>query len=268
MQWLNNNHQYKQKIENNLYAFIDIHDKKRYNMILKTKNDILDWLKNYDRCYNRNDENKAKMDYQIIDMYDNNQEILLKSFIEKYRLPENYFEILKSKEHRFIINIHREFDISSNALTYIPIKIFNVNGSFQCSHNELTLFHNFPDFIIGYLDCSNNRLKSLKDCPISITGDFDCSYNQLNSLEYFPKFIKREIYFNNNLLLLKYRNESNDIYIKNMLDDYFFNQRKFSFWHKLHLETKSIQENNEIINRLDLDNTFNEVLFQIKVKKV
>ncbi len=240
-------------------------------MILQTKEQIEIWLKRYDHNYHIND-------YELIDITTYDNQYLLKEKIKNNHLNDNYIDNIIKDGHQYIVN-SSNIDISNNNLKEIPFQFYKIDGTFNCSNNFLISLRNCPEFIertficeynqlisligcpqyVGHsFYCSNNQLKSLKKCPISITGDFDCSKNQLTSLEYFPDIVTQGVYLVNNLKLLKYKSQSNNLHIQNMSDNNFLNQRDFQFWQQFHLEEKIMKENSKIIDDFKLNDIIKE----------
>ncbi len=246
-------------------------------MILKTKNEIFNWLKKYDAEYENNIKNNT---YELIDLHDDMNQALFNEMMKKDNLSSDYFEKLKSEGHQYIINVKGYIDICNQKLEIIPLQFYHVDGSFNCANNQLISLKGCPILVSGnfycYVNqltslkycppsvgktfsCDHNQLTSLRDCPQSIVGDFSCShnqlaslqygpqeiygnfvceYNQIMSLEYFPEIIHGHIYLANNQKLLKYKKESHDKHIQNMSNEDFLNQRAFSFWKLFYLKEK------------------------------
>ncbi len=227
-------------------------------MILQTKNDILEWLKQHDKEFN-------PFAYEIIYLNDlldiKKSDITLEDIIN-----------LKSEGHQFIFNYKGDMNISDSSINEIPFKIHHVSGSFNCGFNQLSSLRNGPDmvnetfycaynqlttlqyapkFIKGSFNCSSNKITNLQYCPAIIDGYFICVDNMLNSLEFFPEIVKRDVLFMNNSGLIKYL-EKNDI-----LEIDFFKQKTFNFWHQLHVIDKIERENSLIHQELESIN-FNE----------
>ncbi len=258
-------------------------------MILKTKDEILHWLKKNDRNYK---ENMKKNAYEFIDIYDMTNQSLLNELIKEDR----FFEILKTQGHQYIVNVKDSSNLYNKKLIEIPFQFYHIKGTFNCSDNQIislkgcprfvhkNFFCNYnqlisleycPQFIQGYFNCSNNQIKSLDYTPDSfnginismnkivslkgirmISGDLRAHYNEIESLEYFPEFINGDIFLQNNQKLLKYKNQS----CEKMTDDDFFKNKKFLFWYQFHLEEKARQENKKIIENLNTSyKTENEV---------
>ncbi len=243
----------------------------KINMILKTKDEILNWLKKYDGQYKKNIETNC---YELIDIHDHINQALFNEMISKDNLPNDYFEKLKSEGHQYIINVKNRVDISYKELKEIPFQFYHVDGIFSCSHNQLTSLKGCPQYVGNGFSCNYNQLTSLKGCPQYvgniffcdnnqltsleygpqvIEGYFYCQYNHLTSLEYFPEIVKQGFYLDFNTQLLKYKNQSNEPSIQNMSDDEFLTQRNFSFWHPFYLQEKINKENQKIIANLELN---------------
>ncbi len=216
-------------------------------MILITKDEILNWLKKYAHCFQQNMEKNA---YDFINIHDLMNQSLLNELIKKDNLPLDYFEKLKSEGDHYIVNVKDSINISYKKLEIIPIQFYHVSGDFYCGNNQLKSLKGCPQSIGGHFYCSNNQLKSLEHCPQSINKNFFCFTNKLTSLEYFPEKINGDSYFDGNKKLLKYKNESSDIYIKEMSDDEFLHQKYFQFWQQFHLIEKIFRENNQILDDL------------------
>ncbi len=77
-------------------------------MILKTKEEILNWLENYDRNYKENIK------------------------------TNDYFEKLKSEGYQYIINVKNRADISYKKLEIIPIQFYQISKHFDCYSHKLT----------------------------------------------------------------------------------------------------------------------------------
>ncbi len=167
-------------------------------MILKTKDEILNWLKKYDGDFEKNIQNNA---YEFIDMHDIMNSSLLKELIKKDNLALDYFEELKSEGHQYIVNVNGNCNIYFGSLEKILIQFYHVDGFFACSHNRLTSLKGFPQYVGGDFYCSHNRLTSLEYGPQSVGGEFSCSHNQLTSLEYCPKSIGGNFYCEDNQLI-------------------------------------------------------------------
>ncbi len=276
----------------------------RFNMTLKTKIEILNWLEKNDSEYKDNIRNNT---YEFIDIHDDMNKALLEEMIKKDNLIEDFFENLKKEGHHYIVNVKGNIDISSNKLEIIPIQFYHVTGDFycagnnltslkgcphdvgdifNCSYNQLTSLDYCPKIIGRNFFCHNNRLISLKYCPESIHGDFYCCMNQLVSLEYCPQLIKGNFDCENNILqslayfpqnvygkifleynetLLKYKNQSHVEYIREMSDYIFFRQENFSFWYQLHLEDKIKIEHIHLLKNLEIPQIINN---NKKIKKV
>ncbi len=297
--------------------------------LLKTKNEILNWLEKNDSEYKDNIRNNT---YEFIDIHDDMNQALLEEMIKKDNLIEDFFENLKSEGHQYILNVKGSVDIYVQQLKEIPIQFYHVvgysycsdnllkslkgspqsigksfsclnnhltsleycpqsiGGDFDCSYNKISSLEYFPQLISGNFDCSYNylrtltycpkkiegnftfsynQLKTLKDCPYYIGGKFWCDHNQLKTLDYFPEYIGSFVLLHNNHELELYKNQSNDLNIKNMSEEAFLSNKKYSFWYYFHLQEKIKQENNKIIEDLDLkDNIEKNKLILIRSKKV
>ncbi len=159
-------------------------------------------------------ENIDKNAYELIHIHDINNKALFNEMIKKDSLPDDYFD---------------------------------------CSSNYLESLKGSPQYVGGDFYCDYNQLMSLKGSPQHINGHFFCHHNQLTSLEYFPEKINVNIFLNNNEKLFKYKNQSDDIYIQNMSDNYFLSQENFLFWKQFHLQEKAIKENIKILDDLKLN---------------
>ncbi len=234
--------------------------------VLKEKNQIFKWLKNYDRNYK---ENIKKNAYELINIHDHINQTLFNEMISKDNLPNDYFEKLKLEGHQYIINSKTDIGLSNKKLEIIPVQFYHVVGQFDCSVNQLTSLKGCPQIVGGHFVCYKNQLTSLEYGPQVIKDYFYCQYNHLTSLEYFPEIVTKGVYLYLNTQLLKYKNQSNDPNIPNMSDDEFLDQRNFSFWKQFHLIEKANKENKKILDDLFLDeNQANEVSTKKKVKKV
>ncbi len=248
-------------------------------MILKTKDEILNWLKKYDREYKTNMENNA---YEFIDLHDINNKALFNEMIKKDSLPDDYFENLRTNEHQYIVNVKGNVNLSKKKLKEISIQFYHVDGYFDCSsnyleslkgspqyvgrdfycaYNQLTSLKGCPQSISGDFYCAYNQLTSLKGCPQSISGNFYCDYNQLTSLEYFPTSLNGIVFIKNNTGLLKYKNE-------NISDEKFFDNQEYDFWYQIHLQEKAIKENQKIFDNLNLQNIIDDNQIKIQKKKL
>ncbi len=255
-------------------------------MILKTKVEILNWLKKYDGQYKKNIETNC---YELIDIHDIVNQSLLEKMIQQEHLPLDYFESLKNEGHQYIVNANGSINISNEELQEIPIQFYHVEGNFDCSHNQLISLKGCPQYIGGSFYCHNNQIISLKYCPSSVYGDFDCSSNQiksleycphfvegnffchknkLTSLEYFPEFIKGFVFLDNNRQLLKYKKDTNDINILKLSDDKFLKIGDFKFWQQFHLEEKANKEYEKIMHNLNLHEQKENSNFYYKRKKL
>ncbi len=212
-------------------------------MILKTKYEILNWLKKYDKEYEKNIKNNA---YELIDIHDDINKSLLNSIIEKDKLSLDYFENLKKEDHQYIINVKGNIHLSNKKLEKIPIQFYHVDN---------------------YFDCSSNYLESLKGSPQYVGDYFSCANNKLKSLEYFPEKVNALIFLEKNQKLLKYKKQSIHSQIQNMSDKDFFNQKSFEFWQQFHLQEKIIKENKAIIHDLNL-NKIDHDINKYKIKKI
>ncbi len=166
-------------------------------MILKTKNEILNWLEKYNRDYQNNIDKNA---YELIDIHDHINQALFNEMISKDNLPNDYFEKLKLQDHQYILNIKGNINISFKKLKEIPFQFYHIEGSFDCAHNELTSLKGSPQSVESDFDCSSNELKVLKGCTQFINGSFYCGNNQLKSLEYCPQSIGGHFYCDHNQL--------------------------------------------------------------------
>ncbi len=187
-------------------------------MILKNKNEILNWLEQYDSEYQVNMENHA---YELIDIHDDINKILLEEMMKKDALASDYFENFKKEGNHYIVNVNGNCNISGNYLEIIPIQFYHVeknfscsdnkltslkgcpqsiSGHFYCSHNQLTSLKYCPQIVGGNFVCAHNQLTSLKGCPQHVHGSFSCSHNQLTSLEYGPQSIGGHFYCDHNQL--------------------------------------------------------------------
>ncbi len=89
-------------------------------MILKTKNDIWNWLEIYDNQYKNNIEKNA---YECIDIHDEINQPLFNAIIQKDNLPYDYFEQLKIDGHCYFPVIHKAVYIRSKLLFQKMVEI-------------------------------------------------------------------------------------------------------------------------------------------------
>ncbi len=231
-------------------------------MILKNKNEILNWLKIYDHEFEINIKSAS---YQFIDIV---------NMKKNCQLSDEFCDYFKNQGHQYILSVQGNVNLYNGALTQIPMQFYHIDSDFDCANNQLISLKGCPLSVGDIFDCSenqlisleylpkdigttlycsNNHLKSLEYCPQSINGSLYCNHNQIQSLDFLPDFINGNIYLYHNLELLKYKHQSYDIKIQNMSDDEFLNQKDLSFWHPFYLQEKINKENSKIINNLKLD---------------
>ncbi len=152
-------------------------------MILKKKDEILNWLQQYDSEYKDNIKNDT---YEFIALWDSSNQYLIHEMVKKNHLPDDYLEALKLEGHQYIVNVKGDVHISHQNLKIIPLQFYHVDGHFDCSVNQLTSLKGCPEIVGGHFVCYKNQLTSLEYCPQSINGSFDCSNNELISLKGCP----------------------------------------------------------------------------------
>ncbi len=238
-------------------------------MIFKKKHEILYWLKIYDYQYEKNIKNNA---YELIDIHNDDNKILLKEMIIRDKISDDYFDTLRSDGHQYILNVKASVDISLKQLNEIPIQFYHiaedfacvrnqlqslkgcpeyVGSSFYCYGNELESLQHGPQYVQNDFYCDDNKLSSLQYCPYFIGGYFDCSHNCITSLHYFPQIVHHQkVSLHGNEGLLKYKNKCVD-----MSDLEFLNQKNFSFWYECHLE----ENNQNIIEILEINFLKNKI---------
>ncbi len=268
-------------------------------MILKTNVEIWNWLKQYDKEYQKNRNNNS---YEFIDIHDTINEYLLQKMILKYHLSEDYFKKLKESGHHYIVNVKGNVNISNKNLTKIKFQFFNVDGGFSCADNQFHSLKGVPYIVANNFLCQNNQLESLEYAPQSVGGYFNAAINKLGSLRHipstchgldiscnkissfkglhhvfgslhahhnqikllnhFPEIISGAIFLQNNVDLLDYRNQSQDMNIQKMSRDEFFKQMHFEFWNQFHLMAKIKKESAKILNSIDVHENTHTKKFQ------
>ncbi len=231
-------------------------------MILQTKDEILNWLKENDYEYDTNIENNS---YEFIDINQNNHQYLLQELIKKDNLELNYFEKLKDQGNCYFINVKGKVNLFQRYLQEIPFQFYHVEKNFECDENQLKTLRGCPQYVGGDFICNDNKLISLEGCPEYIQGYFNCSANKIKTLTYFPKVIHDFLFIYKNNDLLEYKNKSNDIHIQNMSDDDFVRRRDFDFWYQFHMVEKIKEENLKIIDDLAITN---KIEIKPKIMKV
>jgi len=99
------------------------------------------------------------------------------------------------------VDVDDNIDLSSKALTKLPLKFGNVTGYFACNFNKLTTLEGCPQSVGGDFDCGYNYLTTLEFSPKSVDGYFDCRNNKLTSLEGCSQSVGGSYFnFSNNLL--------------------------------------------------------------------
>jgi hypothetical protein len=98
------------------------------------------------------------------------------------------------------IDVNGDVDLSSEALTKLPLKFGKVTGVFRCNSNKLTTLEGCPREVGGVFNCYNNQLTTLEGAPKEVSGSFYCHYNQLTTLEGAPENVGGYFYCNNNQL--------------------------------------------------------------------
>lgn len=120
--------------------------------MLKTKEEIKDWLYTYDKGY--------------------------------YDYPEKYFI-----NEDLTINVNGDVFIQGTELKTFPVKFIDVIGNFMCDDNYLISLEGCPVYVGGAFDCSDNKLESLEGGPQKVRGSFLCNGNNLKNLKGSPAFV-------------------------------------------------------------------------------
>ncbi len=276
-------------------------------MIFKTKDEILNWLTKNDKQYQVNSKNNAYEFIDIHEFSNQSllKELIKKdnlslNFFENLK-SEGHQYILNVKGNVEIINkkleiipfqfyhvegsffcsynqitslqgcpqyVGDDFNCTHNRLTSLEYCPQSVGRDFSCAYNQLASLEYCPKVIEGYFYCDYNHLTSLEYCPQYIGGNFYSANNPIMSLEHFPEKINGDSYFYGNKKLLKYKNESSEIYIKEISDDDFLNQTDFLFWQQFHLLEKAKKENKRITDELNFNDIENTLLRHIQTKKL
>ncbi len=213
-------------------------------MILKTKGEIFKWLKNNDAFFKKNIDKNA---YELIDIYNNINQILFNEMINKDNIPNEYFENLKKEGHQYILNVSENVDISDKNLLEIPISFYEIKKNFYCGFNKLKTLKGSPVIVIEDFVCKNNKLVSLEYSPRYIGGTFDCNNNKIVDFKYFPDHVVKCFCCNDNYELLKYKVKNDGISAYDFLE-----MDDFLFWKQFHQQEKANEENEQILKKLDI----------------
>lgn len=152
------------------------------NQLLKSKVDIVSWLKFY-QIHNT----------QLIENEEYGYTVDVSGSV-------NLFEKdLKKIEVKFN-TINGAFDCSMNELTTLNGSPHEVNGNFHCYSNLLTSLVDGPQYVSDNYLCFANKITCLLGAPKKIYKDFDCSFNQIKSLQHCPQEIKQMFLLNDNLI--------------------------------------------------------------------
>ncbi len=215
-------------------------------MILKTKYQILNWLKE------KNDVHMCEYHLHDISQYIkeiDHQDIDLMNRVKGY---------IKSG-HEFLVNIEGNFILSFEKISKIPIQFHHINGFFECSNNQLISLEGSPYQVSKNFKVCDNNLKSLKGAPQYVGDDFDCAYNQLKSLEFVPTHIGKTFFANHNILdnlrfFPDYVGEDCDLSSNSYLEKYLKNpvmyEFDFDFWKEIQQQECCLYNHQKILNQI------------------
>ena len=132
--------------------------------MLKSKNEIQQWLKNNNISDYTINEDLTVDVYETVDLRSRNlTEIPIQ------------FGIVK-----------KDFNCYINKLESLKGCPVDVGGNFLCSGNRLTSLEHSPQSINGHFACGDNKLTNLKDGPKYVAENYVCEKNPLDNFEYLP----------------------------------------------------------------------------------
>ncbi len=193
---------------------------------LKTRQEISDWLKQYEIEHYKLEEDKkygftVRARYNVglfnkglsfipvkfshiggmLNIADNNISSL--EFC-----PETVSTIFMAENNQLTSliggprNVGDLYNVSNNKLVNLKGAPQYLLGGFNCHNNALTSLEGGPKVVMGNFEADGNHLTSLEHGPERIGGLASFSYNELEQIDYLPK-LNRQILLENNLNLGK-----------------------------------------------------------------